>query len=100
MAKVKRAASSYVLLAGLLALVIVGAWMSYTIAAGLFKSQKTEVQKKLIAPLDGTLKETPLENLDSRRKFTNTELNAVILSSNVTVTPAASPSGTLNNRKQ
>lgn len=99
MATIKRAKSSYVLIAGLLGTVVVGAWLFYTVAANLIKSQQTEVQKRLISPLDGSVREKSVENLDLRRQFTNTELNAVILSNNVPAITVASESGTLNNRQ-
>ncbi|MBI3954691.1 hypothetical protein HY333_01465 [Candidatus Collierbacteria bacterium] len=75
--KIKRAVSSYILLVGVLALIMVGGMVSYQIYASLTKSQITKEQKKDIKPLDGSIEALLVKNLEGRRRFLAVELNSL-----------------------
>lgn len=89
--KPKRARSSYILLVGMTSLLVVGSWLAYQIYASLTGTQITAKQQVAIAPLDGVISTTDLDNLRSRRKFTPADFSAIVL--NISVTPAATESG-------
>lgn len=89
--KVKRGRSSYVLLVGMMSLLMVGAWITYQIYSSFTKSQITSAQQTAIIPLDGSISLTPLDNLKGRRRFTNADFSAIVLS--ISPTPTASEAG-------
>ena len=76
-------------------LTIVGSFVAFTIYKGLTKSQITERQALNIAPLDGAIEKTAVDNLTSRRSFSEAEFNNLVFNniSEVSVASASSPSG-------
>lgn len=76
--KPKRTISAYILLVGILGLSVVGGILAYGIYSSLVKTQVTSEQTALIKPLDGEINTSLLNSMQTRRKFTSTELSAVI----------------------
>ncbi|KKP29549.1 MAG: hypothetical protein UW35_C0043G0002 [Candidatus Collierbacteria bacterium GW2011_GWF2_44_15] len=83
--KPKRTISAYILLVGILGLSVIGGVVAYGIYASLVKTQITTDQAALIKPLDGEIDTNLLNNLETRRKFSATELA-------VEITPTPTPS--------
>ncbi len=79
--KPKRARSSYVLLAGVMALVIVGSLVAFQVVSGLTKSQISQRQKVNIIPLDGSIETEAVNNLSSRRKIGEAEFTRLVFNS-------------------
>lgn len=79
--KPKRTSSSYVLVAGFLALLIVGALFGYQIYSSLTRTQITERQQLGIAPIDGVISKETLDNLGGRRQFSQTDFNRLVFNS-------------------
>ena len=84
--KPRRYLSSYVLLAGVMALVIVGSLLAFQVVSGLTKSHVSERQRVNISPLDGSIETELVNNLSSRRKMDEAEFSQLVFNS-------ASPSG-------
>lgn len=84
--KPRRALSSYVLLAGVMALVIVGSLVAFQVVSGLTRSQVSTRQKMNLTPLDGSIETEAVNNLSSRRKINEAEFSQLVFNS-------ASPSG-------
>lgn len=85
--KPRRTISAYILLVGILGLSVVGGVVIYGIYSSLVKTQITPGQATLIRPLDGEIDTELLDSLQTRRKFSTTELS-------VEVTPTPSPTPT------
>ena len=102
--KPKRTLSGYALLVGVLSLSVVGGALIYGIYSALVKTQISPEQKTLITPLDGSIDQGILNDLQKRRRFTQSELAArtaptVIPTPTVATSPAtieASPGGEIN----
>lgn len=90
MPKPKRALSSYILMAGFLALLIVGGFFGYSIYAALTRSQITPRQQLGIAPIDGVITKEAIDNLELRRRFTPADFGRLVLNV-ISETPVASP---------
>jgi len=73
--KPKHTVSSYVLLVGLMGLLIAGGVISYQIYSALLKSQMSKEQKIAIRPLEGSIDVKVLNDLNSRRGFSDIELD-------------------------
>lgn len=99
-ARPRRSLSSYILLAGVLALIIVGALVTFQVVSGLTRSQITERQKMNTAPLDGAIEPTAISNLSIRRKFSETELSRIVFNSisEVKIASTSSPSGEIQTQ--
>ena len=76
-------------------LTVVGSFIAFTVYKGLTKSQITERQGLNIAPLDGEIEKEAVENLSSRRSFTEAEFGKLVFNSisEVSVASASSSSG-------
>ena len=93
--KPKRTISSYILIVGIMTLTIVGSIVAFTVYKGLTKSQISQRQSLNITPLDGVIEKVAVENLTSRRSFTEAEFNKLVFNSisEVSIASASSPSG-------
>lgn len=69
-------------------LLIVAAFVAYQLYSALTRTQITPEQETAIRPLDGRIQPEVLDNLAGRRKFSQSELSAVVF--NIS---EASPSG-------
>lgn len=76
--RVKRGASSHVLLIGIMALLIAGSFLAYSAYSALTKSQVTKEQELAIRPLEGKLKAEALKDLAKRRQFSQAEMAGVV----------------------
>lgn len=82
-----RTISSYVLLVGVMGLSIVGGVVAYQIYAASVKTQTTPAQATAIKPLDGTINQTTVDNLQKRTVYSDSEMG---FSLRATPTPEAS----------
>ena len=93
--KPKKTFSAYVLLIGVMSLAIVGGILAFQIFSASTKSQLTEKQRNVIKPIDGTINQSTIDNLEKRIKITedeiNTTANTVASAPSITVTPINTP---------
>lgn len=75
--KVKRARSSYVLVVGILALLVAGSFLGYSLYSAVVKSQISARQETAIRPLVGSLNTEAIKNMELRRQFSSSELSNV-----------------------
>lgn len=93
--KTKRAVSSYVLLAGLAGLAIVAGIFIFQVYLSRTRSQLTSEQTGLIKPIDGTIDEKVIENLNSRKVYADLSLEQLSSSptAQVNLTGNTTPEG-------
>lgn len=89
--KATRKLSSYVLLAGLMGLSIVGGITAYQIYSASVKNQATTEQATAIKPLDGVINQTTIDGLKKRTVYTDTQMGLLL---NASPTPEATESST------
>ena len=75
--KVKRARSSYILIVGILALLVAGSFMGYSVYSALTKSQISVQQESAIQPMVGNLNPEIIKNMEQRRQYGSQELSNV-----------------------
>lgn len=75
----RKTRSYYFMLAGVLGLLIAGSFIAYQIYSSLTSSQISKRQQVNIAPLDGTIESAAIDNLRSRRKFSEDEFGKIVL---------------------
>lgn len=95
--KPKRLLSSYILIIGVMSLTIVGSFVAFTVFKGLTKSQISERQALNIAPLDGVIEKEAIDNLTSRRSFSEADFSKLVFNS-ISVVPASSSAATPNQQ--
>lgn len=88
--KPKKTISVYVLTIGVMTLLIVGSWVVFQVYSALTKSSISELQEKVIKPLDGSIKKEVVDNLVNRRWFNRDEIDKPII---IASPPAASETG-------
>lgn len=71
-----RTISSYVLLAGVMGLSIVGGVVIYQIYSASVKNQASATQIEAIKPLDGVINQTVIDGLSNRTTYTDTQMDA------------------------
>jgi len=76
--KPKRTVSGYLLLVGVLGLSVVGGLVLFGVYSALVKTQVTKEQSTLIKPLDGQIDPGIINNLQTRKRFSNAELQAQV----------------------
>lgn len=93
--KPRKTLSVYVLLVGVLGLSIIGGVLAFQIFSAATKSQLTSAQAEIIKPIDGTIDQKIIDNLDKRTVITETEIKLLVTSSpantNTTITPTIAP---------
>lgn len=91
--KKKKNHSKSVLIIGLLTLLTVGSWVIFDVYRALVKTTVPHVVQQQIQPLDSKLDPDVMTDLQSRKSFTDQELNSVHPNPNLIVSPTASRSG-------
>lgn len=86
--KPRKTLSVYVLLVGVMGLSIVGGVLAFQIFSASVKSQLTAEEIAAVKPIDGTINQTVIDNLEGRKVITESELVVT-----PTMTLTASPSG-------
>lgn len=84
--KPRKTLSVYVLLVGILGLSIVGGILAFQIFSATVKSQLTAEQREAVKPIDGTIGQTVINNLELRQAITEAELAALSITINPTPT--------------
>ncbi len=84
--KPRKTLSIYVLFVGVMGLSIVGGILAFQIFSASVKYQLTAEQKEIVKPLDGTINETVVKNLQQRRVIPESELISIAI---LTPTPTA-----------
>ena len=87
--KTKPEPSRYILLIGVLSLVIVGAVLAYQVYAALVKTQISKAEKLSIKPIDGSIKQEVIQDLQQRRRFTGAEIEYPLAEQAISSTAAA-----------
>jgi membrane-bound ClpP family serine protease len=90
--KPRKTLSIYVLLVGVMGLSIVGGILVFQIFSATVKSQLTAEQVAAVKPIDGTISQAVIDNLQQRMVVAETELTSLVAPT-PTPTPIASPSG-------
>lgn len=100
--KPRKTLSVYVLLVGVMGLSIVGGILAFQIFSASIKSQLTAEEIAAVKPIDGTINQTVIDNLEGRKVITESELttftrplptSSTVPAVTPTVTLTASPSG-------
>ncbi|KKT30236.1 MAG: hypothetical protein UW41_C0002G0002 [Candidatus Collierbacteria bacterium GW2011_GWC2_44_18] len=87
--KPKKTLSIYILLVGIMGLSIVGGILAFQIFSASTKTQLTSEQIEIIKPLDGTIDEAVIKNLDQRTLVTEADINGLVMVPPVTPSPTA-----------
>lgn len=101
--KPKKTFSAYILLIGVMSLSIVGGVLAFQIFSAATKSQLSEKQVTALKPIEGTINQTTIDNLEKRTKITDDDIYATetvpVITPLVTpdVTPAITPDITLTD---
>jgi hypothetical protein len=90
--KPTRKLSSYVLLAGVMGLSIVGGVVAYQIYSAAVKTQTTKEQAIAIKPLDGVINQSTLDGLRKRTVYSDIQMGLLLTA---TPTPEATASPVL-----
>lgn len=90
----RKTVSVYVLLVGVMGLSIVGGILAFQIFSAATKSQLTIEQKNIIRPIDGSIDEKVIENLEKRILLSESEINR--LETVAIITPSVTPTPTTN----
>lgn len=72
--KPRKTLSIYVLLVGVMGLSIVGGILAFQIFSASVKTQLTAAQLEAVRPIDGTIDQTVVNNLQQRRVITESEI--------------------------
>ncbi len=96
--KPRKTLSVYVLLVGVLGLSIVGGVLAFQIFSAVTKSQLTEAQAEIIKPIDGSIEQKIIDNLDKRKVVTESEIaqlsDASLTATGTQTTPVLTPTQT------
>lgn len=100
--KPRKALSIYVLLVGVMGLSIVGGILAFQVFSASVKSQLTTAQRDAVKPIDGSISQTVISNLEKRTAITEAELGALTAPTPTPtpaeeatiITPTATPSAT------
>lgn len=76
--KPRKTLSIYVLLVGVMGLSIVGGILAFQIFSASVKSQLTTEQKEIVKPIDGSISQTVINNLEKRSPISESELLSVV----------------------
>lgn len=76
--KPRKTLSVYVLLIGVMGLSIVGGILAFQIFSASVKSQLTDSQREAVKPIDGTIAQVVVNNLQKRRVVTEAELGSIL----------------------
>ncbi len=88
--KPRKTRSYYFLLAGVLGLLVVAAFVAYQLYSAFTTSQISQRQQLNILPLDGTIETAVIGNLSNRSQFSQEDFDRLVLNRG-----GASPSGLL-----
>lgn len=73
--KPRKTLSVYVLLVGIMSLSIVGGILAFQIFSASVKSQLTAEETAAVKPIDGTISQVVVDNLQQRKVITESELS-------------------------
>ena len=71
--------SIYVLLIGVMGLSIVGGILAFQIFSAATKTQLTAEQTEIIKPIDGTINQTVIDNLEKRIPIGENEISSLVM---------------------
>lgn len=92
--KPRKTLSIYVLLVGVMGLSIVGGILAFQIFSASIKSQLTAEQREVIKPIDGSINQTVINNLQQRTPISESELLSIVAQPPTAVIVALSPEAT------
>ncbi|PJB47907.1 hypothetical protein CO104_02570 [Candidatus Collierbacteria bacterium CG_4_9_14_3_um_filter_43_16] len=73
---------------------IVGGILAFQIFSASTKTQLTQEQIEIIKPIDGTIDETVIKNLDQRTLVTEADIDGLVIIPSVTPSPTTPPLAT------
>ncbi len=92
--KPRKSLSVYVLLVGILGLLIVAGFFTFQIVDEATKSQVPAQQRELVKPVDGTIEQRVIDNLQKRRTFSREEILISPIAPTTSIVPTAAPAAT------
>ncbi len=83
--------SVYVLLIGVMGLSIVGGILAFQVFSAATKTQLTPEQVEIIKPIDGTINQSVIDNLEKRTPISDDEISKLEMTPILTPTPTPTP---------
>lgn len=89
--KPRKTFSVYILLMGVAGLSIVGGILAFQIFSATTKTQLTAEQIETIKPIDGTINQSVIDNLEKRIPISEDEISKLEVTPILTPTPSSTP---------